>query len=243
MEAAKLKKAIADAGSMDVVSKIMSELKNAINEESYHDASRLCRLAVSGLVGWWVGYSVDSDDPVGRIVRITPSVGKFVGRSYSPRQLLTGSLGTLLFENFLVKDEDVAYIMQVVFLRPVKVNPKVSPSSTSKPNVSFWDDSMNSPVQGISENKDGMQEIKKDRHMKTRETNEEGLKTVLNFLKDTIHGFNVKVLNARSLEEINTDATTLEQLEMEDDKIATVENSPDETCSLHNAQLEADPAV
>ncbi|KAJ8419778.1 hypothetical protein Cgig2_018521 [Carnegiea gigantea] len=49
-EAAKLKFAIADATSKDAVAEIMSELKKAIYEERYHDASRLSRSTGSGLV-------------------------------------------------------------------------------------------------------------------------------------------------------------------------------------------------
>lgn len=76
-EAAKLKKALAETTSKDTVADIMSQLKvdsaligcqkvyilsvflimphifsmqNAVDEERYHDASRLCKLTASGLV-------------------------------------------------------------------------------------------------------------------------------------------------------------------------------------------------
>ncbi|GFZ03724.1 UvrB/UvrC domain protein [Actinidia rufa] len=127
-EAAKLKTAIADATSKDSVAEIMSQLKNAIDEERYHDASKLCRCTGSGLVGWWFGCSNDSDYPFGRLIRVTPGVGRFVGRSYSPRQLVTASPGTPLFEIFVVKDANKTYSMQVVFLHRAKGN---STNSTS----------------------------------------------------------------------------------------------------------------
>ncbi|KAL5059928.1 hypothetical protein RYX36_031532 [Vicia faba] len=56
-EAAKLKRAIEEATSKDSVAEIMSQLKNVIDDERYHDAMRLCRYTGSGLVGMWAGYS------------------------------------------------------------------------------------------------------------------------------------------------------------------------------------------
>ncbi|GAB2269858.1 executer 1 [Dionaea muscipula] len=134
LEAAKLKSVIAEATSKDLVAEIMSELKKAIDEERYQDASKLSRRSGSGLVGWWVGCSsADSGGPFGRLVRITPGVGRFIGRSYTPRQLVTASPGTPLFEIFVAKGADNTYMMKVVYLQRTRGNSTSSLSMPQKP--------------------------------------------------------------------------------------------------------------
>ncbi|XP_073220153.1 protein EXECUTER 2, chloroplastic-like isoform X2 [Cicer arietinum] len=129
-EAARLKRDIDEATSVDAVAQIMSQLKSFIDDERYEDASKLCTLSGCGLLGWWVGLAKDFDDPIGRIIQITPGVGRFIATSYSPRQLLTKSGGTPIFEIYVVKNADDTYQMQVVHLERPKRNLKSSiPSS------------------------------------------------------------------------------------------------------------------
>nr|GFB91680.1 protein executer 1, chloroplastic [Tanacetum cinerariifolium] len=40
--------------------------------------------ASAGLVGWWAGFSDDSKDPYGRIIRISAEHGRYLAKSYSP---------------------------------------------------------------------------------------------------------------------------------------------------------------
>ncbi|RWR85591.1 protein EXECUTER 2, chloroplastic-like protein [Cinnamomum micranthum f. kanehirae] len=262
-EAARLKKAIKEATSKDTVAEVMSQFKNAIDEELYHDASRLCRHTGSGLVGWWVGLSKDSSDPFGRIVRITPAMGRFVARNYSPRQLITASPGTPLFEIFIVKEADHTYSMQVVILRPAKsisTLPAVSPSKPADgPSIP---DSMNSSVEDIPSDGDVMEKSEENKaevknsnskdipsdggvmekseenkaevkNINSKDVSEEGIKSVINFLKDRIPGLKVKVINIDAQEEIKEDGGAVEQSVQEDvEEISLTEDTEDGTNSL-----------
>uniref|UniRef100_M4D380 Uncharacterized protein n=1 Tax=Brassica campestris TaxID=3711 RepID=M4D380_BRACM len=186
-EAAKLKAAIGEATVNDSVAEIMCQLQDAIREERYHDASKLCRQTGSGLVGWWVCYPQDSEEPFGRIVRITPGVGRFIGRSYSPRQLVTAAAGTPLFEIFIVKDTDGEYVMQVVYLQHAKQKPSIPESSyvSSQQSSNASAESPSILDAGGSEVK---VDKKKDKLLNAEEPTEEGIQNVIKFLKDKIPG-------------------------------------------------------
>ncbi|KAH9610007.1 hypothetical protein KSS87_009171 [Heliosperma pusillum] len=213
-EAAKLKSAIIEACSKDTVAEIMTELKKAIADERYHDASKLSRDTGSGLVGWWIGSAKDSGDPFGQLVRITPGVGKFIGRAYTPRQLVSASPGTTLFEIYIVKSLDGSYAMQVVYLQRSKGNLTGSASLQPKPTR----ESPNEEAESSS-TVDIDAEINKDKLEKQEEkvlniegATEEGIKSVINFLKDKIPGLNVKVMNISVAEETAEDSEAVKQL-------------------------------
>ncbi|CAH2034069.1 unnamed protein product [Thlaspi arvense] len=191
-EAAKLKKAIGEATVNDAVAEIMCQLQTAIREERYHDASSLSRQTGSGLVGWWVCYPQDSEEPFGRIVRITPGVGRFVGKSYSPRELVTEAAGTPLFEIFVVKDTDGGYAMQVVYLQHVKQKPSLSenPSPSAKQSSNT---SMESPSILDVRGSEVKVDKKEDKLLNAEEPNEEGIQNVFKFLKDKIPGLKLRV--------------------------------------------------
>ncbi|XP_061365377.1 protein EXECUTER 2, chloroplastic-like [Gastrolobium bilobum] len=225
-EAAKLKRAIEEATSKDSVAEIMSQLKNAIDDERYHDASRLCRYTGSGLVGWWVGYSKDSDDPFGRIIHISPGMGRFVGKSYSPRQLITASTGTPIFEIFVVKNGDDTYHMQVVYLRRAKGNSVSNPQSipaksTSKPEFE------NASSVETQEHEEKV-EKNDNKNSNIEGATEEGIKSVLNFLKEKIPGLKIKVMNINVGEEAAEDNDSIKQLMEEDSNKTSSSESPEE---------------
>ncbi|CAO2819087.1 unnamed protein product [Amaranthus hypochondriacus] len=223
-EAAKLKSALVEATSKDTVAEIMSELKKAIAEERYHDASKLSKTTGSGLVGWWIGNAKDSDDPFGRLVRITPGVGKFIGRSYTPRQLVTASPGTTLFEIYVVKDTDDTYAMQVVYLQRSKGSPVSSASLQPKPTRESPNSESEDPSSVDFQTNEDKPEKQEEKILNIEGATEEGIKSVINFLKDKIPGLNVKVMNINVADQVLEDSDTVKQLK-EDNLEDDVENS------------------
>ncbi|PIA56180.1 hypothetical protein AQUCO_00700498v1 [Aquilegia coerulea] len=99
--ASKLKVAIAAAATNDVVGRVITQLKRAIEQERYQDAAFYRDHAGAGLMGWWAGISKGSDDPYGRIIHIGVEHGRYVARNFSPRHLATSARGVPLFEIFL----------------------------------------------------------------------------------------------------------------------------------------------
>ncbi|PAN31785.1 hypothetical protein PAHAL_5G443400 [Panicum hallii] len=249
-EAAKLKRTILEATGSDTVAHVMAELKNAIEEQRYQDASRLSRLAGTSLVGWWVGYAKDTDDSIGRIVRISPGVGRYVAKSYSPRQLVTASSGTPLFEIFLVRENDETYTMKVVHLRPTKGTSSASSISAiategpakveneSSSESSAMSDSVteeastDTTVKGSEDVEEKEQDVGSN-----KDSSVEGLKSVLNFFKSRIPEFKVQVINIDVSEETELAANSSEEL-VQDDVKSTSENSLEETTAEELEQEE-----
>ncbi|XP_076951109.1 protein EXECUTER 2, chloroplastic-like [Bidens hawaiensis] len=220
----------------------MSELKNAIHEERYLEASKLCKNTGSGLVGWWVGYSKDSDDPFGRLVRVTPGVGRFIGKSYNPRQLVSASPGTPLFEIFVVKEYDETYTMQVVFMQRSKTsNSKATiPSNSSSTQETSSADAENASVIDVKVNED--KPNKKDEKSINFEgaTEDGGINSVFNFLKEKIPDLKIKVMKV-DVEKVIEDNDTVNQLIQEDDEKSTSdEESEDENTELGSNNDETD---
>ncbi|KAG6406750.1 hypothetical protein SASPL_134359 [Salvia splendens] len=116
-EAARIKVVIAAAARSDTVGRVMSYLKKSVEAERYGDAALIRDHAGAGLVGWWAGTSDDTNDPYGRIIHISAEYGRYIARSYSPRQLATASVGAPVFEVYLRDNKEGDYKQQAVYLK------------------------------------------------------------------------------------------------------------------------------
>ena len=88
-EAASLKRTIKHLRQADPVAKIETGYKTAVANEDYNKAASF-RDKGAGLVGWWNGRGFTEEEPGGQygvMMRITAEHGRYVGRSFSAREL------------------------------------------------------------------------------------------------------------------------------------------------------------
>ncbi|XP_057515947.1 protein EXECUTER 1, chloroplastic isoform X2 [Amaranthus tricolor] len=222
-DAARLKVAIAAAGTKDDVGSVMSYLKNAIEEERYQDAVSVRDNAGAGLVGWWAGVSDDRNNPHGCIIRISAEHGRYVARSYSPRQLATSTTGVPLFEIYVTLNKKGEYRQQAVYLKRKAVSesfpsvfPKSSaPPSTMKMNPGGGKTDIFTPV--VEDNEDD--EDKDDPEVV------DSISGFQNMLQDMIPGVRVKVLKVTAPEKVDRDliSKVVEQIIEEEDEDEDIE--------------------
>ncbi|KAH9697185.1 protein EXECUTER 1 [Citrus sinensis] len=243
-DAARLKVAIAAAATNDAVGRVMSNLNRAVVQERYEDAALLRDNAGAGLrngesvdhllcivvllVGWWAGISEDKKDPYGLIIRVTAEHGKYVARSYSPRQLATAAAGVPLFEIFLTVNKKGEYQQQAVYLKRKGV---FDDSSVVSSKASGGTGRLNPP--GSTEDKDDLLVVSAEDTEDGDESDDssdlaEGLSGFQNILRDMIPGVRVKVLKVTAPGKVDRDfiSKVIEQIMEEEDeeKDAEVEN-------------------
>ncbi|KAL7002977.1 executer 1 [Sarracenia purpurea var. burkii] len=215
-DASRLKVAIAAAATNDTVGRVMSHLNRAIQEERYQDAAFIRDYAGAGLVGWWAGISEDSNDPYGRIIRISAEHGRYVARSYSPRQLATATAGIPLFEIFLTVNKKGEFKQQAVYLRrmgalqdfSVVSSNSLSPTGSLGPLDSTGDKTDLFAGTEDSEDRDDDSDIA------------QGLSGFDNILHDMIPGVKVKVLKVTAPGKVDKDliSKVIEQILEDEDE-------------------------
>lgn len=113
-------------------------------------------------------------------------------------------------------------------------NATSSPSKSAQvPSTSVVE---NTPVVDVQAN-DVKAERSEDKGINIEEATEEGIKSVINFLKDKIPGLKVKVMNVNVTAEAMEDSDSVKQLMQEDDdKTGSSENSEDDADKLEEIQ-------
>ncbi|XP_073122219.1 protein EXECUTER 1, chloroplastic [Henckelia pumila] len=220
-DAARLKVAIAAAATNDTVGRVISHLKKCVEEERYRDASVLRDYAGTGLVGWWAGISEDSSDPYGRIIHIQAEYGRYIARSYSPRQLATALDGSPLFEVYLTNTAEGHYKQQAVYLKR-----KGSPQDLFAQSFNTSGNTKNLGSRDAGENKRELFERSPDNSEDGDDMDDDS--DFDNVLRDMIPGVKVKVVKVTA-EKVDKDmiSKVIEQImdeEEEEEKDYDLEN-------------------
>ncbi|KAL1534385.1 protein of unknown function (DUF3506) [Salvia divinorum] len=212
-EAARIKVAIAAAARSDTVGRVISHLKKSVEEERYGDAAFIRDHAGAGLVGWWAGTSEDANDPYGRIIHIRAEYGRYIARSYSPRQLATASVGAPVFEVYLRDNKEGDYKQQAVYLKRKGTTEEVYVPSFKSSGGSRSLDSLDA-----RDNKSKLFE----RSSEDTEDGEDRDDDIGfdNILQDMIPGVKVKVVKVTAPEKVDRDiiSKVIEQIIDEEDE-------------------------
>lgn len=216
-DAARLKVAIAAATTNDTIAKAMSHLNRAVLEERYGDAALLRDYAGAGLVGWWAGISEDTHDPYGCIIHISAEHGRYVARSYSPRQLATAKDGAPLFEIFFISKKG-EYKQQAVYLKRRK-----APLDFPIPSFKTSAGTSNFDSLGSTEERSGLLEENAEDSTDSDERDEDS--SLENTLRDLIPGVKVKVLKVTAPGKVDKDiiSRVVEQIIEEEDEEQDIE--------------------
>ncbi|XP_042495197.1 protein EXECUTER 1, chloroplastic [Macadamia integrifolia] len=239
-EAAKLKVAIAAAAMKDTVGTVISHFKRAIEEERYCDAAFFRDHAGAGLTGWWAGISKDPDDTYGRIIRITTEHGKYVARSYSPRQLATATAGVPLFEVFLTMNDKGEFKKQAVYLKQNRGN-------AGGPLTKFFGSSDSSNiVNPLNDSTEGGSKLSSTSSEDTEDEEERDddsdMADGLNILRDMIPGVKVKVVKVTAPGKVDRDliSKVIEDIMEEEDEEKDTESESVETEDEDKAETDQD---
>ncbi|XP_043712802.1 protein EXECUTER 1, chloroplastic isoform X2 [Telopea speciosissima] len=237
-EAAKLKVAIAAAATKDTVGTVISHFKRAIEEERYRDAAFFRDHAGAGLTGWWVGISKDPDDTYGRIIRITTEHGKYVARSYSPRQLATATAGVPLFEVFLTMNDKGEFKQQAVYLKQDRGN---SGGSLTKLFGSSDSSNIVNPLNDATEGESKLSSTSsEDTEDEEERDDDSDMADELNILRDMIPGVKVKVVKVTAPGKLDRDliSKVIEDIMEEEDEEKDMELESVETEDEDNAETD-----
>ncbi|CAH9139495.1 unnamed protein product [Cuscuta epithymum] len=209
--AARLKVAIAAATRNDTVGAVKSQLDNTVKEERYSDAAWLRDYAGAGLVGWWAG--VSDSDPFGHIIHISAEYGRYVARSYTPRQLASAREGSPIFEIFLTMQKKDKYRLQAVYLKRVTAAQDLTISSSKASGAAT-----NLDTPSPTENKDDL--FGNDSEVSEDDEDGDDESVFRNELQNMIPGVKVKVLKVTAPAKADRDliSKVIEQLIEDEDE-------------------------